>query len=297
MSEAPNFRATERIAVVTGGNRGIGLEICRQLASKGVVVILTARDENKGAEAIDTLMDSGLSNYYVNFHQLNITDPSSIALFKDFVKARFGKLDILVFPLTICGNDKNTVINPRPELFQQELEVATQNYDLAEECINTNYYGPKLMTQELLPLLQLSDSPRIVNVSSEIGMLESVRNEWAIGMLSDSANLTEDKVDDVLNNFLKDFKEGLLETKNWPLIISAYTLSKAATDAYTRKLAKKYPSFLVNRVCPGFVKTDMTCNQGTLSVEEGAESPVWLALLPKGGQSGKCFTRKEVLPF
>ncbi|KAJ8568338.1 hypothetical protein K7X08_027871 [Anisodus acutangulus] len=300
MSEAPKFLATERIAVVTGGNRGIGLEICRQLASKGVVVILTARDEKKGAEAIDTLKESGLSNYYVNFHQLDVTEPSSIEVFKDFIKARFGKLDILVNNAGILGVRTDAITNQdvaRPELFHKELEAATQTYDLAEKCLKTNHYGPKKLTQELLPLLQLSNSPRIVNVSSEIGKLESVRNEWAIRILNDSEDLTEDKVDEVLNNFLKDFKEGLLETNNWPLITSAYILSKASTNAYTRILAKEYPTFLINCVCPGYVKTDMTGNQGTLSVEEGAECPVWLALLPDGGPSGKFFTMKKVLPF
>ncbi|KAL3349014.1 hypothetical protein AABB24_022258 [Solanum stoloniferum] len=97
MAEASNFLATQRIAVVSGGNKGIGLEICRQLASKGIVVILTARDEKKGNEAvINTLKMYGHSNYNVIFHQLDVTDISSIVTLKDFIKDRFGKLDILV---------------------------------------------------------------------------------------------------------------------------------------------------------------------------------------------------------
>ncbi|XP_019234857.1 PREDICTED: (+)-neomenthol dehydrogenase-like isoform X2 [Nicotiana attenuata] len=278
MAEASNFLATQRIAVVTGANKGIGLEICRQLASKGIVVILTARDEKKGAEAIDILKECGLSNYVI-FHKLDVTDPSTIAQLKDFIKARFGKLDIL------------------QDLFIEKLKVATQTYDVAEECLKTNYYGAKQMIQELLPLLQFSDSPRIVNVSSLAGKLEHVRNEWAVGVLSDAENLTEDRVDEVLNAFLQDLKDGLMETEKWSLIFPAYTLSKAAMNAYTRILAKKYPSFLINCVCPGYVKTDMTINGGKLSVEEGAESPVWLALLPEGGPSGIYFNRKEVTPF
>ncbi|OIT21591.1 PREDICTED: (+)-neomenthol dehydrogenase-like [Nicotiana attenuata] len=299
MAEASNFLATQRIAVVTGANKGIGLEICRQLASKGIVVILTARDEKKGAEAIDILKECGLSNYVI-FHKLDVTDPSTIAQLKDFIKARFGKLDILVNNAAVLGAlmDKDvTITSPEQDLFVEKLKVATQTYDVAEECLQTNYYGAKQMIQELLPLLQFSDSPRIVNVSSFAGKLEHVGNEWAVGVLSDAENLTEDRVDEVLNAFLQDLKEGLLESKNWPLILPAYTLSKAAVNAYTRILAKKYPSFLINCVCPGYVKTDMTINCGKLSVEEGAESPVWLALLPEGGPSGKYFSRKEVSPF
>ncbi|WMV11391.1 hypothetical protein MTR67_004776, partial [Solanum verrucosum] len=79
-----------RIAVVSGGNKGIGLEICRQLASKGIVVILTARDEKKGNEAVIDMLK-----------QVDVTDISSIARLKDFIKDRFGKLDILVFPLPL----------------------------------------------------------------------------------------------------------------------------------------------------------------------------------------------------
>ena len=78
--------------MVTGGNRGIGLEICKQLASNGITVVLTARDEKRGAEAVNTL---GLSN--VVFHQLEVSDPLSAARLADFIKEKFGKLDILVW--------------------------------------------------------------------------------------------------------------------------------------------------------------------------------------------------------
>ena len=83
----------DRVAVVTGGNKGIGLEVCRQLAGNGVAVILTARDEARGAAAVEKLRGAGLSD--VIFHQLEVTDARSIARLADFLKARVGKLDIL----------------------------------------------------------------------------------------------------------------------------------------------------------------------------------------------------------
>ncbi|GJM85656.1 hypothetical protein PR202_ga02127 [Eleusine coracana subsp. coracana] len=83
-----------RVAVVTGGNGGIGLEICRQLASNGVSVVLTARDEKKGSKAAEDLQKSGLSD--VIFHRLDIADRSSVRQLAEFVKTEFGKLDILV---------------------------------------------------------------------------------------------------------------------------------------------------------------------------------------------------------
>ena len=91
-----------RVAVVTGGNRGIGLEVCRQLASNGVAVVLTAVDEKMGAEAVEKLKGLALSE--VLSHQLDITDASSIARLADFLKTRFGKLDILVILVFLFPN-------------------------------------------------------------------------------------------------------------------------------------------------------------------------------------------------
>lgn len=125
-------------------------------------------------------------------------------------------------------------------------------------------------------------------------LLQKIPSEWARGVLSDVESLTEEKVDEVLNKFVNDFKEGSLQTNGWPPALSAYIVSKAALTAYTRVLAKKYPSFCINAVCPGFVKTDLNFNLGYFSVDEGAESVVRLALLPNGGPSGLFFSRNEV---
>ena len=81
---------------MTGANKGIGLEICRQLASQGVVVVLTARNEFRGKEALENLKKSGIPSDNLEFHQLDVTDPSSVASLADFISAKFGKLDILV---------------------------------------------------------------------------------------------------------------------------------------------------------------------------------------------------------
>ncbi|KAB5569167.1 hypothetical protein DKX38_002960 [Salix brachista] len=81
-----------------------------------------------------------------------------------------------------------------------------------------------------------------------------------------------------------------LETKGWPALLSAYVHSKAAMNAHTRILSKKYPDFCINFICPGSVKTDMISNDtGTSSVDEAAVYPVKLALLPDGGPSGLLF--------
>lgn len=126
---------------------------------------------------------------------------------------------------------------------------------------------------------------------------QNIPSQWAKEGLSDVESLTEDRVDEVLKQFLKDFKEGSLKAKGWPTYFSAYTLSKAAMNACTRILAKKYPSFLVNSIGPGFVKTDITCNIGVLTAAEGAENVARLALLSNDGPSGLLFIRKEVSCF
>ncbi|XP_065864687.1 (+)-neomenthol dehydrogenase-like isoform X2 [Euphorbia lathyris] len=277
MAQETSTVTTEtRYAVVTGGNKGIGFEICRQLASNEITVVLTARDENKGLEAVQKLKDSGFSDHLLFFHQLDVLDPKSIAALADFIKTQFGKLDIL----------------PDQKQFNWH-EIATQNLESAKKCLKTNYYGAKGMVEALAPHLQLSDSARIVNVSSTAGLLQNIPNQWAKGLLSDGTNLTEERVDEVVNQFLKDFKDGLLETKGWPIHMSAYIIGKAAMNAYTRILAKKYPNFLVNCVCPGFCKTDITTNLGILTAAQGAENVVRLALLSKDESTSGCYFIKE----
>ncbi|KAK4849472.1 hypothetical protein QYF36_025199 [Acer negundo] len=300
------FLQAKRYAVVTGANKGIGFEICKQLASKGIVVVLTSRDEKRGLEAVEKLKETeGLSDYVI-FHQLDVTDPASIASLAYFIKTHFGKLDILVNNAGYLGAIlySDAFVRafeavggwPGEHCFDWN-ELATQNFEMAEECLKINYYGAKRMIEAHISLLQLSDSPRIVNVSSVGGLLKNVENEYAKTVLNDVENLTEEKIDELLNKFMKDFKEGSLEKEGWRTYLSAYTVSKAALNAYTRLLANKYPDFLVNSVCPGYVKTDINCNTGFFTPSEGAQSAVRLALLPQTGPSGLFFSRNEMSCF
>ncbi|XP_045800281.1 (+)-neomenthol dehydrogenase-like isoform X2 [Trifolium pratense] len=268
----------ERYAVVTGANKGIGFEIVKQLASAGIKVVLTARDEKRGLQALETLKSSALSDFVI-FHQLDVADSASVASLADFVKSQFGKLDILA-------------------VSDDELRRATtETYETAKECLQINYHGAKTTFEYLLPLLQLSDSPRVVNVSSYLGEIERVSNEWAKGIFSDVDNLTEERIDEVLKEFIKDYEKGSLVRKCWPRYFAPYTVSKASLNAYTRIIAKKYPTFCINCVCPGYVKTNMTANTGILRVEEGAANPVRLALLSNGSPSGLFYNQNEVSSF
>ncbi|CAL5381793.1 unnamed protein product [Camellia sinensis] len=114
-------------------------------------------------------------------------------------------------------------------------------------------------------------------------------NEWAKRVFLDDESLTEERIEAMLNKFMKDFKEGELEANCWPSSLSAYTLAKASLNGYTKILAKRRTRFIVNSVCPDYVKTDMNCNTGHLTVKEGGENIVRLAMLPKDGPSG-CYS-------
>ncbi|OMP00429.1 Short-chain dehydrogenase/reductase SDR [Corchorus olitorius] len=292
----------QRYAVVTGANKGIGLEISRQLASKGVMVILTARDEKRGLEAFEKLKESGLSDNNLVFHQLDVSDPASITNLADFVKNKFGKLDILVNNAGVGGTTVDYEALNAAKITATEADLANvwgkvliQSYEAAEECLKINYFGAKRTAEALIPLLQFSDSPRIVNVSSHTGKLKNIPGEELRGVLRDVD--TEDKLDGLILEFLKDFKENSLESKGWPPFLAAYTVSKVAMNVYTRILANKYPKFSINCVCPGFVKTDMNFNTGTQSVEEGAATPVKLALWPTNAPTGLFFFQGEPISY
>ncbi|XP_021817012.1 (+)-neomenthol dehydrogenase-like [Prunus avium] len=294
--------ATKRYAVVTGANKGIGLETVRQLASNGFTVVLTARDEKRGLEAAEKLEESGLSGQVV-FQQLDVANPATAASLAEFIKTQFGKLDILVNNAGIGGaiGDADAYIALVKSLEMGRgvvgSKLMTETYELTEECLQINYYGAKRTAEALIPLLQLSDSPRIVNVSSYLGKLMHIPSHWAKGVFTDAENLTEERIDDVLSELLKDFKEGSLESKGWPSPLSAYVVSKAALNAYTRILAKKYPTFRINSLCPGSVKTDINYNAGVLPIEEGAARVMKLALVPNDGPSGSFFVQYEVSDF
>ncbi|XP_076892171.1 salutaridine reductase-like [Bidens hawaiensis] len=170
-------------------------------------------------------------------------------------------------------------------------------YDLGEECLNINYYGTKGVTEAFVPLLQLSKSPRIVNVSSAFGDLHWFHNEELKQELIDVESLTEERINEVIHWFLSDFKATKLRENGWPLTASAYKVSKAAINAYTRLIAQKFKNILVNAVHPGFVVTDLTYQTLFLTVEEGAKPVVLAALLSDDGPSGAYFNKMEIAPF
>lgn len=297
----------KRVAVVTGGNRGIGFEICRQLAANGFTVVLTARNKKRGAEAVDKLRGFGLSD--VVFHELEITEPASAARLADFVKDKFGRLDVLINNAAVVGvtsevGDPATLqetLAGKDDMERAEWlrQRTTQTTEEAEGCLRINYHGTKNVTEAFLPLVQSSSDGRIVNVTSSFGLLRFFSGEELKQELDSIDSLTKQRLDEFSALFLADFKKGALEPRGWPTdrLYSAYKVSKALVSAYTRVLAKENPALRVNCVHPGYVDTDMNCHTGVFTAAEGASVAVAIALAAEGSVTGAYFDRTEVASF
>jgi len=148
-----------KIAVVTGANRGIGFAVAKGLLEKGVKVIVTSRNEKDGKDAMKELAEYGDAIY----HQLDVTDLGSIKRLVAFLEEQFGKLHILV---------NNAGIN-----YDTWQNTINADLDQVRETIETNLMGPWQTIQEMLPLLMKSNGANIVNVSSGAGSLSSQTGE------------------------------------------------------------------------------------------------------------------------
>ncbi|QUY43258.1 SDR family oxidoreductase [Acaryochloris marina] len=147
-----------KIALVTGANRGLGLEVCRQLAQQGVSIILTARDRQKGEQAAQQLLEEGLE---VIVKPLDVSDNQSVAQLVSELESDLQHLDILI---------NNAGIN-----FDFQQQTLAADLDDVQNTLNTNLFGAWRMTQACLPLLEKSQHGRIVNVSSGAGSFAGPR--------------------------------------------------------------------------------------------------------------------------
>ncbi|CAJ1939320.1 unnamed protein product [Sphenostylis stenocarpa] len=257
----------ETVAVVTGGNKGIGFALVKRFAELGVSVVLTARNKERGEAAVETLREEGVGDY-LHFLLLDVSDPLSVSTFASSFKAKFGPtLDILVNNAGVSYN-----------------ELEENSVEHAEIVMKTNFYGPKLLIQALLPLFRCSSSiTRVLNVSSRLGSLNKVRNAGIRAVL-EREELMEEGIEGVVGLFLSDVRKGRWKKEGWPLYWTEYAMSKVALNAYSRVLAKRYSyegsGLSVNCFCPGFTQTSMTKGKGTHTAEAAAAVAATLALLP-----------------
>jgi NAD(P)-dependent dehydrogenase (short-subunit alcohol dehydrogenase family) len=147
----------QRIAVVTGANRGIGLAIARQLSLRGVHVVLTARDTALGDEAVKTLQGQGLP---VSFFPLDVTSDESAARLVDHLRSAWGRLDILI-------NNAGVALDPWVSALNVEMSVFMATYE-------TNVFGVMRVSKALIPLMKEHGYGRVVNLSSNLGSLDKM---------------------------------------------------------------------------------------------------------------------------
>lgn len=262
--ERPAMSSCSRVALVTGANKGVGFAIARALCRLfSGDVVLTARDEARGRAAVQQLQAEGLSP---RFHQLDITDLQSIRALRDFLRREYGGLNVLVNNAAIAFQTDD----PTPFDIQAELTV------------KTNFFATRNVCTELLPIMK--PHGRVVNISSLQGLqaLENCSEDLQEKFRCET--LTEGDLVDLMNKFVEDTKNEVHEKEGWPH--SAYGVSKLGVTVLSRILARrleekrKADRILLNACCLGWVEADMAGDHSSRTVEEGAETPVYLALLP-----------------
>ncbi len=236
-----NQDKTQRIVLITGANRGIGLETAQQLARRGLHVVIAARDEARGRQAAEAIQAEGGK---ATFLSLDVSSSDRIRNAVNRFAAIADHLDVLI---------NNAAVYP-----DQGLTVLTVPRDRLAQTFQTNTFGPLEVTQAFLPYLRRAAAARVINVSSGYGQLEGLSPD-----------------------------------------VPSYCLSKLALNGLTIMLAEALQAdhVAVNSMCPGWVRTDMGGPNATRSVEEGADTAVWLADEAPHELTGKFFRSRREIPW
>ncbi len=248
----------DKVAFITGANKGIGLETARGLGELGIAVVLASRDEARGRAAAEKLGAEGIEG--VEAVRFDVTRPEDHKAIARFLEDRYGKLDILVNNAGVALEDAafgapggfNTTTSVKPEILRQVFE--------------TNFFAAVELTQALLPLIRKSPAGRIVNLSSVLGSL----------------TLHSDPNSDIYS--MKSFAYDASKTA-----LNAFTVHLAQ--------ALRETPIKVNSAHPGWVKTDMGGQSAPMEVSEGGKTSVQLATLPDDGPTGGYFHLGQPLPW
>lgn len=281
-----------RIAAVTGGNKGIGLACVRQLAlhypqssfnNGPFLIYLTARSKERGEKALQDILqdpqlkqakalqkDGGLS--HVKYLQLDIDSQDSIKSFAATLKKEHpAGIDILV----------------------NNAAIAMEGFDadVVKKTLHCNYYGTMQTVKQTLP--HIRDGGRIVNVASIAGLLDS---KYADPIRQRFVNArTTEEINDLMEEFTTAVEKNQYQG-TWPG--AAYKVSKAGVIGMTKTLAmdnaKAGSRTLINSCCPGYVNTDMTKGRGAKSPDEGAQTPVLVALGEIEGSNGNFWCNGKI---
>jgi NAD(P)-dependent dehydrogenase (short-subunit alcohol dehydrogenase family) len=246
------------VALVTGANQGIGLQIAKDLVAHGFTVLVGSRNLERGESAAEEVGPDA------HALQLDVTDQASIAAAAERVRNELGRLDVLVNNAAISHTRRLQGMSV--EEFAKSTLPSNVSLDELRAVFETNVFGVVAVTQAMLPLLREAPSARIVNVSSGAGSL--TRN-------SDPA-----------------FP---LRSIFGPVYPASKTALNAMTLAMAIELEST--GIKVNAVSPGFTKTNLNNYAGTQTVEEGARAPVRLALLGPDGPTGTFSGNDGAIPW
>ena len=248
----------QKVALVTGANKGIGRGAAEQLAALGMTVLIGARDPQSGEEAAAALRAAGGDVHVVT---LDVTDQATVQEAAKLVEERFGHLDVLINNAGITGSGQ---VSPEDAYDQVPSSV---DLDMVRAVFETNVFGVIAVTNAMLPMLRRSPSPRIVNVSSHAASLTiTSAPEGPFATLPPSAAYTPSK--------------------------SALT---ALTVQYANELRKD--GILINAAAPGYVDTDSNNHTGFLTVAQGAAVLVRLATLGADGPTAGFFSEEGSVPW
>ena len=231
--------------LITGANKGLGYETARQLIAAGHTVYIGCRDPERGQTAAQQLG--------ARLVQLDVTDDESVTAAAELIE-ELGGLDVLVNNAGIEGRGENNAI----------IGAKAATADMVREVFDTNVFGVVRVTHALLPLLQRSPAPVVVNVSSSLGSLSLAESPES-------------------------------PTFFYPGV--AYPASKSAVNMITVQFAKQFPSMRINAVEPGYTDTDLNGHTGTQTVEEGARIIVEMAQTAPDGPTGGYFSAHGPVPW
>ncbi len=260
------IEANGRVAIVTGSDRGIGFEVSRQLGGLGYQVVLTSPDRLKGDAAAAKLRRQGINIVY---RPLDVANEAQVRALRTFVVKEFGRVDVLVNNAGVLLDEGRSKIEGRVarilKMRPPKVDVGAGpsvlkvDVDLVRATLEINTLGPLRMCQAFVPLMTGAGYGRVVNVSSSRGQLNGMTDGGA----------------------------------------PAYQMSKAALNAVTLMVADavRGGNVLVNSVCPGWTRTSLGGPEAPRSVEQAAETIIWLATLPADGPAGGFFMDKKPIDW
>lgn len=249
------------VALVTGANKGIGLQIAKDLAERGLTVLVGSRSLENGEAAANSVGGDARAV------RLDVTDRASIDAAAERIRQELGRLDVLVNNAGIAHAGLPERLRPDAPLQEiaQAGRLSVASLDEIRTVFETNVFGVIAVTQAMLPLLREAPAARIVNISSRGGSLT---------LNSDPANPHR-------------------------ALFGAYSASKTALNAVTVAFAVDLEpaGIKVNAVSPGFTATDLNFFQGTRTVEQAAREPVRLALIGYDGPTGTFSDEDGPIPW